>query len=214
MALKKIRLDHEDEGIPSTAVREISLLRELSHPNVVNLKEVISGENKLHLIFEYVDCDLKKFMEITPSFTEDQVKSIIYQLLLALDYCHANRVIHRDLKPQNILIDREKMNIKLADFGLARTYYYPLKEYTHEIITLWYRAPEVLLGTEKYSTTVDLWSVGCIFYEIAHKKCLFCGDSEIDQLFKIFRTLGTPREDNWPGVGKLKDFKGSFPKWK
>lgn len=131
MALKKIRLDHEDEGIPSTAVREISLLKELNHPNVIKLKEVITGESKLHLIFEYMDCDLKKYMESNQSLSEEQIKSIVYQLLLSLDYCHSNRVIHRDLKPQNILIDRETLNIKLADFGLARTFYYPLKEYTH-----------------------------------------------------------------------------------
>lgn len=83
--------------------------------------------------------------------------------------------------------------IKLADFGLARTFYIPLKQYTHEVVTLWYRAPEILLGKEKYSTSVDVWSLGCIFYEIAHKKILFCGDSEIDQLFKIFNALGTPK---------------------
>jgi serine/threonine protein kinase len=88
-----------------------------------------------------MDCDLKKYMEINQALSENTVKSIVYQLLLSLDYCHSNRVIHRDLKPQNILVDREKLVIKLADFGLARAFYYPLKEYTHEIITLWYRAP-------------------------------------------------------------------------
>ena len=107
---------------------------------MVELKEVVSGENKLNLIFEYVDCDLKKYMEGIV-LQEEQVKSIVYQLLLSLEYCHANRVVHRDLKPQNILVQRETLNIKLADFGLARIYSYPLREYTHEIITLWYRAP-------------------------------------------------------------------------
>lgn len=149
----------------------------------------------------------------TNTLSEEKVKEVIYQLLLALDYCHSNRVIHRDLKPQNILINKETMRIKLADFGLARSYYYPIREYTHEIITLWYRAPEILLGTEKYSQSVDIWSVGCIFYELAHQKCLFCGDSEIDQLFKIFNVLGTPTEKTWPQVTQLKDFKATFPKW-
>lgn len=148
------------------------------------------------MIFEYVDCDLKKYLDGL-ILGEEQVKVIIYQLLLALEYCHSNRIVHRDLKPQNILVDRETLSIKLADFGLARVYNYPLREYTHEIITLWYRAPEVLLGAEKYLPTVDSWSVGCIFYEIAHKKCLFCGDSEIDQIFKIFKVLGTPSDSVW-----------------
>ncbi len=130
VAVKKIRLDHEDEGLPSTAVREISLLKVLSHPNVVGLREVVSGENKLQLVFDFVDCDLKKYMEgITLS--EETVKAIIYQLLLSLEYCHANRVIHRDLKPQNILIERDTLRIKLADFGLARVFKFPAKEYTH-----------------------------------------------------------------------------------
>ena len=102
------------------------MLKELHHPNIVCLKEVSSGENKLQLIFEYVDCDLKKYME-TSTLAEDKAKQIIYQLLLALDYCHSNRVIHRDLKPQNILINKEDLTIKLADFGLARTYYYPIR---------------------------------------------------------------------------------------
>lgn len=213
VAVKKIRLDHEDEGIPSTAVREISLLKTLNHPNVVGLREVVSGENKLQLIFDFVDCDLKRYMDGIV-LGEESVKAIIYQLLLSLEYCHANRIIHRDLKPQNILVERDTLNIKLADFGLARVFKQPAKEYTHEIITLWYRSPEVLLGTEIYYPTVDTWSVGCIFYEIAHKKCLFCGDSEIDQIFKIFRVLGTPNESVWANVTKLKDFKATFPKWK
>lgn len=95
---------------------------------------------------------------------EEAVRSIIYQLLLSLEYCHANRVVHRDLKPQNILVERDTLRVKLADFGLARLFKFPAREYTHEIITLWYRAPEVLLGTEVYFPTVDVWSVGCIFY--------------------------------------------------
>lgn len=163
-------------------------------------------------MFEFVDYDLKKHMENGP-LPEKSVKSVVYQLLLAVDYCHSNRIIHRDLKPQNILIDRERELVKLADFGLARTFYIPIKEYTHEVITLWYRAPEILLGKEKYSTSVDIWSLGCIFYEIAHKKILFCGDSEIDQIFKIFKLFGTPKEETWPGVTKLKEFKPTFPKW-
>ena len=121
--------------------------------------------------------------------------------------------MHRDLKPQNLLIDKIG-NIKLADFGLARAYGLPIKTYTHEVVTLWYRAPEILLGTKEYSTSVDLWSVGAIMVEMAQKKPLFPGDSEIDQIFKIFKLHGTPSELSWPGVSKLRDFKTTFPKFK
>ena len=121
--------------------------------------------------------------------------------------------MHRDLKPQNLLIDKEG-NIKLADFGLARAFGLPVKTLTHEVVTLWYRAPEILLGQKAYSTPVDIWSIGCIFSELAQKRPLFAGDSEIDQIFKIFRTQGTPTESHWPGALKLPDFKASFPKWK
>ena len=125
---------------------------------------------------------------------------------------HAYRVLHRDLKPQNLLID-SKGFIKLADFGLARSIGLPIRTYTHEVVTLWYRAPEILLGTKYYGPSVDVWSIGCIFAEMVTKKPLFSGDSEIDQLFRIFRTLGTPDEIVWPGVSQLPDYKTTFPQW-
>jgi cyclin-dependent kinase len=141
-----------------------------------------------------------------------QVKKFTYQLLSGIRYCHAHRVLHRDLKPQNLLIDKEG-NLKIGDFGLARAFGVPLRTYTHEVVTLWYRAPEILLGGRQYSTGVDMWSVGCIFAEMATRKPLFPGDSEIDEIFKIFRLLGTPTEQEWPGVTSFPDFKSSFPKW-
>mmetsp|Transcript_33119 Transcript_33119/g.32245 ORF Transcript_33119/g.32245 Transcript_33119/m.32245 type:complete len:107 (+) Transcript_33119:463-783(+) len=103
----------------------------------------------------------------------------LLQLLQGLLHCHKRRIMHRDLKPSNLLIDSSGSNLKLADFGLARTFGLPLKSFTHEVVTLWYRAPEILLGQKVYSTAVDMWSVGCIFFEMAHKKPLFYGDSEI-----------------------------------
>ena len=121
--------------------------------------------------------------------------------------------MHRDLKPSNLLIGEDERTIKIADFGLARSFGLPLKSYTHEVVTLWYRAPEILLGQKVYSTAVDVWSLGCIFYEIAHRKPLFYGESEIGQLFKIFKVLGTPCESNWQGSDELPEMKISFPKW-
>ena len=118
-------------------------------------------------------------------------------------FCHQRRVLHRDLKPQNLLIDKSGA-IKLADFGLARAFGIPVRVYTHEVVTLWYRAPEILLGSNKYSCPVDIWSIGCIFAEMANKRPLFQGDSEIDQLFRIFRVLRTPNEEIWPGINRKK----------
>ncbi|XP_041371838.1 cyclin-dependent kinase 2-like [Gigantopelta aegis] len=214
VALKKIRLDAESEGVPSTAIREISLLKELDHPNVVKLLDVVHSEKKLYLVFEYLNQDLKKYMDSAPpaGLSLDLVKSYLYQLLQGIGYCHAHRVLHRDLKPQNLLIDVDG-NIKLADFGLARAFGVPVRTYTHEVVTLWYRAPEILLGSRFYSTPVDVWSLGCIFSEMITRRALFPGDSEIDQLFRIFRTLGTPDETVWPGVSQLPDFKSTFPRW-
>lgn len=134
-------------------------------------------------------------------------------MLLGVEHCHAHRIMHRDLKPQNLLIDTRDV-MKLADFGLARAYSLPIKTYTHEVVTLWYRAPEILLGQKQYSTSVDLWSVGCIFAEMAMHKPLFAGDSEIDEIFRIFRMHGTPTEETWPGITKLRDFKPTFPKFR
>jgi len=235
VALKKIRLEAEDEGVPSTAIREISLLKEMNDPNIVRLLNIVHADgHKLYLVFEYLDLDLKKYMEALPvsqggrgkplpegvmngrqghmGLGPDMVKKFTLQLLEGTRYCHAHRVLHRDLKPQNLLINKEG-NLKLADFGLARAFGVPLRTYTHEVVTLWYRAPEILLGGRQYSTGVDMWSVGCIFAEMATRKPLFPGDSEIDEIFKIFRILGTPSEADWPGVESFPDFKSSFPKW-
>ncbi|XP_066304137.1 cyclin-dependent kinase 1-like [Branchiostoma lanceolatum] len=216
VALKKIRLESEEEGVPSTAIREISLLKELMHPNIVCLQDVLMQESKLYLVFEFLTMDLKKYMDSIPSgqFMDAMlVKSYLYQILQGIVFCHSRRVLHRDLKPQNLLIDNKGI-IKLADFGLARAFGIPVRVYTHEVVTLWYRAPEVLLGSPRYSTPVDIWSIGTIFAEMATKRPLFHGDSEIDQLFRIFRTMGTPTDDIWPGVTQLPDYKPSFPSWK
>ena len=213
VALKKILLDVEPEGIPSTAIREICILRELEHPHIVVLADVIATDQDLYLIFEYLNNDLKQFLDATSQpLAPRDLQRLLQQMLQAVAYLHANRVLHRDLKPQNILVDTVG-NCKLADFGLARIYQFPLRPYTHEVVTLWYRAPEILLGVLEYTPAVDMWSLGMIFAELVLKRPLCPGDSEIDQLFRIFRVLGTPSEEVWPGVSKLKEFKSNFPKW-
>mmetsp|Transcript_5656 Transcript_5656/g.16048 ORF Transcript_5656/g.16048 Transcript_5656/m.16048 type:complete len:311 (+) Transcript_5656:127-1059(+) len=213
VALKKIRLESEDEGVPSTAIREISLLKELCrHENIVDLHDVIHRGQRLFLVFEYLPNDLKAHMDQIDELSMRQVKIWTYQLLAGIQFCHMRRVLHRDLKPQNLLID-ENLKMKLGDFGLARAFGIPLRAYTHEVVTLWYRAPEILLGVDQYSTPIDIWSVGCIMAELVTKTPLFPGDSEIDQLYKIFNLLGTPNDEVWPGVSKLPDFRPFFPKW-
>ncbi|KAF7264078.1 hypothetical protein GWI33_000660 [Rhynchophorus ferrugineus] len=215
VAMKKIRLENEDEGIPSTALREMSLLKELHHKNIVTLLEVIMDEPRLYLIFEFLCMDLKKYLdkiETGKLMDPKLVKSYLYQINEAILFCHQRRIIHRDLKPQNLLISKDGL-IKVADFGLGRTFGIPVRVYTHEVVTLWYRAPEVLLGAPRYSCPVDVWSVGCIFAEMATRKPLFQGDSEIDQLFRIFRVLRTPTEEIWKGVSTLPEYKAIFPNW-
>lgn len=215
VALKKIRLEADDEGVPSTAIREISLLKELEHPNVVSLLDVVHVDAKLFMVFEYLDKDLKKHMDenrLSGGLPSALVRSYMYQLLEGIAYCHAHQVMHRDLKPQNLLIDNQG-NVKLADFGLARMVELPFRNYTHEVVTQWYRPPEILLGQKVYNWGADIWGLGCIFAEMITNRPLFPGDSEIDQLFKIFRLLGTPTDETWPGVTNLPDFNVSFPLW-
>jgi len=210
IALKKIRLEAEDEGIPSTAIREISLLKELQHPNIVRLYDVVHTERKLTLVFEYLDQDLKKYLDICEGGLEANImQSFLFQLLRGVAFCHHHRVLHRDLKPQNLLINREG-ELKLADFGLARAFGIPVRSYTHEVVTLWYRAPDVLMGSRKYSTPVDIWSIGCIFAEMANGRPLFAGTSEADQLDRMFRALGTPDETIFPGISELPEYKHDF----
>jgi len=215
VAMKYMKLDAQEEGVPSTAIREIALLKELSHVNVVRLLDVFCKPNKLVLVFELLENDLKKHMKALGAgrcLAPAAIKNLAYQLCSGIEFCHANRIIHRDIKPQNLLIDgRNRM--KIADFGLARAYTVPVPKYTHEVVTVWYRAPEILLGSQLYSVPVDQWSVGCVLGEMATGVPLFAGDSEIDTIFKIFQKLGTPTEANWAGISELPDFKPTFPRW-
>ena len=217
VALKEIHLDSE-EGTPSTAIREISLMKELKHENIVSLYDVIHTENKLMLVFEYMDKDLKKYMD---SYTNPAggargaldaatIKSFMWQLLRGIAFCHENRVLHRDLKPQNLLINAQGQ-LKLGDFGLARAFGIPVNTFSNEVVTLWYRAPDVLLGSRTYNTSIDIWSAGCIMAEMFTGRPLFPGTTNEDQLLKIFRLMGTPSERSWPGISGYPEYKQTWP---
>ncbi|XP_059813672.1 cyclin-dependent kinase 17-like isoform X7 [Hypanus sabinus] len=214
VALKEIRLEHE-EGAPCTAIREVSLLKDLKHANIVTLHDIIHTEKSLTLVFEYLDKDLKQYLEDCGNVINiHNVKLFLFQLLRGLAYCHHRKVLHRDLKPQNLLIN-EKGELKLADFGLARAKSVPTKTYSNEVVTLWYRPPDVLLGSTEYSTQIDMWGVGCIFYEMATGRPLFPGSTVEEELHFIFRVLGTPTEATWPGILANEDFRSyNYPKYR
>ncbi|KAK0419271.1 hypothetical protein QR680_014053 [Steinernema hermaphroditum] len=223
VALKKVRLENEKEGFPITAVREIKILRQLDHQNIVKLLDIVTDKRTaadqrrekgaFYLVFEYLDHDLMGLLESSMIQLEPQhIASFTKQLLRGLDYCHQRKFLHRDIKCSNILLNN-KGEIKLADFGLAR-YYNEEKErlYTNRVITLWYRPPELLLGEERYGQAVDVWSVGCILGEFFTKKPLFQGQNEMMQLDLISKICGTPSPENWPDVVKLRNWNDFKPK--
>uniref|UniRef100_A0A8C0FFJ7 cyclin-dependent kinase n=1 Tax=Bubo bubo TaxID=30461 RepID=A0A8C0FFJ7_BUBBB len=206
VALKEIRLEHE-EGAPCTAIREVSLLKNLKHANIVTLHDIIHTERSLTLVFEYLDNDLKQYLDNCGNLMSvHNVKIFMFQLLRGLAYCHGRKILHRDLKPQNLLIN-ERGELKLADFGLARAKSVPTKTYSNEVVTLWYRPPDVLLGSTEYSTPIDMWGVGCIHYEMVTGRPMFPGSTVKEELHLIFRLLGTPTEDTWPGITSNEEFK-------
>mmetsp|Transcript_51277 Transcript_51277/g.104294 ORF Transcript_51277/g.104294 Transcript_51277/m.104294 type:complete len:303 (-) Transcript_51277:1609-2517(-) len=221
VALKKALTTSEEEGVPPTTLREISILRSVSECEfIVKLLDVVnaktkSGKSLLYIIFQYLDCDLKAFMVSTKGkgtgLNNSTSKEFCFQLLLGLKHCHGQGIMHRDLKPQNLLVENG-IKLKIADFGLSRNFNIPVGRYTHEVVTLWYRAPEILLGAKCYSTPIDLWAVGCILAEMLTGKPIFCGESEIEQLLAVFRVLGTPNSKNWPSVGEFRDWH-DFPQW-
>jgi len=212
-ALKKLPIQYE-EGVPASTIREVALLKECRHPNVIRLHNIHSDMAALYLVFEFVDMDLRMYIKDRGAVVDtEQMRFAAKQCVSGIDYCHGRRILHRDLKPQNVLIEVSTSKIKLADFGLARAFGIPLRAYTHEVVTLWYRAPEILVGQTKYFAPIDIWSIGCILAEMATASALFPGDSEIDTIFRIFRLLGTPSEAVWPGVAQLKHYSQEFPQW-
>ncbi|KAI2666141.1 Cyclin-dependent kinase 6 [Labeo rohita] len=184
VAVKKLNIPEEPEsGIPQFVIREVALLRKIehfNHPNIVKLLHVSAGWHNqkfdLTLVFEYIDQDLSTFLSRASEkgLTRDKIKDVMRQLLSGLDFLHTNTVIHRDLKPDNVLVSSRG-----------------------EVVTLWYRAPEVLLQSS-YMSSVDMWSAGCIFAELFLLRPLFRGFTEIQQLQKIFEVIGLPGEEDWP----------------
>ncbi|PWN32055.1 kinase-like protein [Meira miltonrushii] len=212
VALKKLKMDQEKNGFPITSLREIRTLMEARHENVVRVREIVVGDTltQIFIVMDFIEHDLKTLLQTqTMPFLASEIKTLLHQLLSATALLHRNWIIHRDLKTSNLLMNN-RGQIKLADFGLARMYGDPPmdeEEMTQLVVTLWYRAPELLLGTKRYDTAIDIWSVGCIFAELINKEPLFCGKNETDQIMKIFKLLGQPNEDVWPGFSKLPNAK-------
>jgi len=224
LALKKVRLENEKEGFPITAVREIKILRQLKHKNIIKLKEIVTDKQEavdfrkdkgaFYLVFDFMDHDLMGLLDSgLVTFTEQLNASIMRQMLEGLAYCHDRNFLHRDIKCSNILMNN-KGQVKLADFGLARLYNHDDKErpYTNKVITLWYRPPELLLGEERYGPPIDVWSMGCILGELFVKKPLFQANEEFAQLIVISRMCGTPCPAVWPKVIHLPGFQSLKPK--
>ncbi|GAB9465759.1 Cmgc/cdk protein kinase [Globisporangium polare] len=217
VALKRVILHNEaSEGFPITALREIKLLKRLRHPNCVQLLDVAVGRKRssVFLVFEYCEHDLSLLLRHQSGtrnpFKESEAKRIMLSVLHAIDYLHQQNILHRDIKLSNILYDRYGC-VKLADFGLARersqladrTDAATEETLTPRVVTLWYRAPEILLGCETYTAAVDMWACGCIFGELLLQEPLMPGRTEIDQIEQIFRLLGRANDQIWPGMSSL-----------
>ncbi|TPX69647.1 hypothetical protein SpCBS45565_g02324 [Spizellomyces sp. 'palustris'] len=213
VALKRIIVHKEKDGLPITAVREINILKGLRHKSVIELLGMAVAKGNpdeyepatIYMIFPYMNHDLVGLLENRHvSLEPNQIKSFTKQLLEGVAYLHRNHFLHRDLKSSNILIDNEG-NLKIADFGLARSYNTADKtiELTPNVITLWYRPPELLLGHKTYTSAVDMWGVGCIFAEMWDRKAIFKGETEVELLDKILTVCGTPDAKAWPEFSKL-----------
>jgi len=218
VAIKKIKSVNFMDGIDMSSVREIKALRELRHENVVELVDVYSLRGSLHLVLEFLDSDLEMIIKTkSVVFSPADIKSWIMMTLRGLHHCHANFILHRDLKPNNLLISSDG-TLKIADFGLARDFGEApdlvTKPLTVQVVTLWYRSPELLLASSDYGPGIDMWAVGCIFAELMLRTPYLPGTSDFSQLDTIFRALGTPTEKEWPGFEALagKISKQAYPR--
>ena len=209
VAVKKIKLGSRAEakdGINRTALREIKLLQEVKHDNIIELVDVFGHRSNVSIVMDFMDTDLEIIIKDTGIIlTPANIKSYTLQTLLGLEHLHNNWILHRDLKPNNLLVD-SKGCLKLGDFGLAKQFGSPNRVYTHIVVTRWYRAPELLFGAKNYGVGVDIWAVGCILAELLLRVPFLPGETDLDQLGKIFLALGTPTEDSWPGLTALPDY--------
>jgi len=209
VALKRVRMDREKDGMPVSGLREVHVLLRCKHDNIVRLREIAVGRSlsSIFLVMEYCEQDLASLLDnMQTPFSESQVKCIMVQVLKGLRYLHSNFIVHRDLKVSNLLMT-DKGCVKIADFGLARYYGLPVRPMTPQVVTLWYRAPELLLNSKVQTTAIDMWSAGCILGELLAHKPLLPGKSEINQLDLIIDLLGTPNDQIWPGLSSLPSLK-------
>lgn len=206
VAVKQIKPGKFEDGVHWTALREIKLMRELKHENILALIEVFSSENHVNLVLQYCEFDLEKVILDKQPFKRGDVQAYLQMTLRGIEACHDAWVLHRDLKPQNLLLDSNGV-LKLGDFGLARLYAEePARIMSSVVVTLWYRAPELLFGAQQYGTGVDMWSIGLIFAELMTRVPVLKGTGEIDQLVKTFHLLGTPNEQDWPDCVLLPNY--------
>ncbi|TYK28474.1 cyclin-dependent kinase D-3-like [Cucumis melo var. makuwa] len=206
VAIKKIRLGKQKEGVNFTALREIKLLKELKDSNIIELIDAFPHKGNLHLVFEFMETDLEAVIRDRNIFLSPaDIKSYLQMTLKGLAYCHKKWVLHRDMKPNNLLIGSNGQ-LKLADFGLARIFGSPDRRFTHQVFARWYRAPELLFGTKQYGSAVDVWAAACIFAELLLRRPFLQGSSDIDQLGKIFAAFGTPTPSQWPDMLYLPDY--------
>ena len=220
VALKQIKFDFEqkrNQGFPVTALREINVLMELSHECIVGVKEMVVGstDDKVFMVMEFMELDLQQAIKQKRQYPnvlrQAELKGIMRQILMGTAHMHSKWFMHRDLKTSNILVHRTG-RVALCDFGLAKRYQDPPKHSTEVVVTLWYRAPELLLGEAKYGPAIDVWSLGCIFGELICQEAIMQGQGEIDQIDKIFQMIGTPTDQAWPDAKKLPYF--NLFKWK
>ncbi|KAF7471991.1 Hypothetical predicted protein [Marmota monax] len=184
----------------------VAIKKELSHPNIIGLLDAFGHKSNISLVFDFMETDLEVIIKdnslvLTPS----HIKAYMLMTLQGLEYLHQHWILHRDLKPNNLLLDENGV-LKLADFGLAKSFGSPNRAYTHQVVTRWYRAPELLFGARMYGVGVDMWAVGCILAELLLRVPFLPGDSDLDQLTRIFETLGTPTEEQWPDMCSLPDY--------